>query len=693
MSDCLPETKHPLHKILIGALILVILVTLAIRYARPIEDSDIFWQMSYGRYLIDNQSLMLDHTIFTWTPAENTYIYCAWITQIFLYLLYTIGGIKGFFILRYSFLLLFFLLVLSQARRLRIIFLPHTWLIFLIGLLMSYTGVSVKPEMFSFLFMTLLVSLWWRIKTSTDNAITYCYFIPLLMLIWVNSHAGFMFGCLFLMLTFLGEGLNGLYSPEQGLRPTVRRHFYIASVLSGVAIFITPYGWKYPVNLFQNIYLGGHTFGELKTISEYATIFQVSNIFHFVDYFVLACIILIILLWSSFKDHRPDWSVILTNVIFGWLYTVFLRTTFYWAPIFVFSCMHLIKDAPPWLFQQKNKFSKPLNISIIMFIFFIGGIACFEAVCRPPENMWMGFGIGYQNPVSEANYIRENLSDYKLGNDLATGGYLLWALRPDKKIFIDTRCFPFKEWYMDYMSSFEAGRDVRGFIEKYSCDVWCIDITNTMPVSQFLDMPEWKLAYYGANAAVFVRQEINYPEELKHIAADDIGNIKNFDNALKVLLFSLTIRDFDSTSIILQGMKGNFNCLNESKKVKAAEHLVAGTIAYYKRDYVTAAQHLEASYTMDAITFTNPAIMINTYLFVGSAALNNKDYEKAIKYFTMASDLAPKRPDLKNNAGVALLRSGNINEAINYFKEAVSIDPTYSNARKNLDIAEALQKE
>ena len=60
--------------------------------------------------------------------------------------------------------------------------------------------------------------------------------------------------------------------------------------------------------------------------------------------------------------------------------------------------------------------------------------------------MWFGFGISYQNSVQEAEFIRNHLSNYFLGNDYDTGGYLLWALSPEQKIFIDPRYFPFKDW-------------------------------------------------------------------------------------------------------------------------------------------------------------------------------------------------------------------------------------------------------
>ena len=37
----------------------------------PPADGDLWWQMVYGKYLIENGTLIPDHSIFSWTPAAN----------------------------------------------------------------------------------------------------------------------------------------------------------------------------------------------------------------------------------------------------------------------------------------------------------------------------------------------------------------------------------------------------------------------------------------------------------------------------------------------------------------------------------------------------------------------------------------------------------------------------------------------
>ena len=238
MADTMTrEEKREWHWLWPWALGLLVLLTLAIRYAEPVRDGDLWWQMAYGRYLIEHRTLVVDHTGFTWTPAENPTIYCAWFAEIFLYLLYAAGDLPVLFAFRYACLLLFVLAVWCQARRLGVARHPLTWLICLLGVLMSQNAAYIKPEIFSYVYMTLTVLTWLRIKSEGEKARRTCYLFPVLMLLWVNSHGGFIFGAVFLLIMGLGEGLNVLLSPEEALPPSVRRHFLFSLFLSGLTPF------------------------------------------------------------------------------------------------------------------------------------------------------------------------------------------------------------------------------------------------------------------------------------------------------------------------------------------------------------------------------------------------------------------------------------------------------------------------
>ena len=548
----------------LGALVLL---TLAIRYAEPVRDGDLWWQMAYGRYLIEHRTLIPDHTVFTWTPADSPTIYCAWLSEIFLYLLYQTGDLPALFVFRYSCLLIFVLTVWLQALRLGVAGHPMTWLICLLGVLMSQSAAFIKPEIFSYVLMTLTVLVWWRIKSSGETAWRTCYLFPVLMVIWVNSHGGFIFGVVFLCVMGFGETLNAFCFPKEALSPRVRRHLVVALLLSGLAIFATPYGWRYPAYLIPALL--GKSSESQRVVMAYASSLDPRAFkFHYATYLVFGCLTLLGLMWPDLKRRRLDWAVLLTNLIFALLYTRFLRTTYFWAPVFSLSAVHLLARRESWLWPRGRAAALGLGGVIAIACVLLGARAGFDAVCRPHNSRWFGFGISYQNPVEEADFVRTHLSAYRLGNDYSSGGYLLWALWPEMKIMIDPRQFPFKGW-LDQYGALQSGRNIKGFLQNFPCEIWCVRYMSRQLIGWFIRSPDWRVTFYGPSAVIFVRKDVADLEG-KPRKGEEIGRIKNLHQAQLVLQFAASIRDWDGARTVLAGMRERFQCPNEKSKVQAA---------------------------------------------------------------------------------------------------------------------------
>lgn len=330
-SERVPESRaDPWHPAWAWGLCFLVLFTLAVRFAEPVRDGDLWWQMAYGRYMLQNTTLVPDHSLFNWTPTDESRIYCAWVAEIFLYLLYEWTGLTGLFFFRYLCLLTFVFVVMLFARRLGIASHPLMWLICLLGVLMSYSAAFIKPEIFSYVLMTLLVAIWWKIKSVDDEQTWQCYLLPLVMVVWVNSHGGFIFGLVFLGSVALGEALNSFSSSSERLSGSVRRNFWIALALSAASTLITPYGWRYPFELTRD--LVGQSMAEFETVSAYISVFNPdADPLHLKDYLIVALLILVPLLVRRFRGRDLDWSVLLSNLVFALLYARFLRTTYFFG--------------------------------------------------------------------------------------------------------------------------------------------------------------------------------------------------------------------------------------------------------------------------------------------------------------------------------------------------------------------------
>ena len=130
--------------------------------------------------------------------------------------------------------ILWFFSVIILQRKTKYNHHPFTWLACLLAVLLSYTGIFEKPTIFSYLFFTLYCYIWWNIRTDEMKSWKAVYLFPLIMLIWVNSHGAFLFGCIFLMVINAGEFLNTWLSPDNRLSLTTKKHLFSASVLAAV---------------------------------------------------------------------------------------------------------------------------------------------------------------------------------------------------------------------------------------------------------------------------------------------------------------------------------------------------------------------------------------------------------------------------------------------------------------------------
>jgi len=574
-------------------LALLVGLTLALRYAQPLQATDLWWQMAYGRYFLEQGTLIPDHTAFTWTPAVQETIYCAWLAEVFLHALYCVAALPGMFALRYLCLLVLLLAVWRFAVRRGVARHPLTWLIGLLALLMSQTAAHVKPEMLSFLLMTLSVAAWMRIKSGGDGDWRWCYALPALMLVWVNSHGAFVFGVFFLLVMGVAEGMNALYSPDRALPLRVRQHLFASLVLSALALLATPYGPRYLIQTAR-VVAGGRG-GMISTVMAYDTIFNARQQgFRFAEYGVLAAAVLTLLCCRPRRGRGVDWALLLVNVAFGLLYTRFLRTTFYWAPIFGLSGVRLLAGGPEWLARPRRKRAAHLIGGVVaLACAWLGGRAVYEHALRPKELGWLGFGVGYANPVEAAEYLDEHCSGWRLGNDYGGGGYLLWRLAPETKVLIDPRAFPFRSWYEEYRE-FELGRSIRDFVRKHPCEVWCVRHRQRRLVSWFTSSPDWVPAFYGPVAAVFVRRERGPPTGRVE-PGKGIGDVRNLTQALLTLGFALNVGDMEGSDRIVAGMTKRFRHSSERTTVAAARAVTQGVQSYVLRDYRAALQAFETA--------------------------------------------------------------------------------------------------
>lgn len=644
-----PETaiNHPWHWGWAAALATITLITLAFRYALPVRDGDIWFHMLYGKYFLEHKTLIADHTIFSWTPTTNDTIYCTWLPDIFLYLLYKTTGLPGIFTFRYLCMLAPVLGCFLYARKLRITSHPLTWFLCLLAVIMSYTAAFEKPEILSFVFMTLLAWNWWRIRSSDKEAWKSCYLFPLIMLIWVNTHGGFVFGAIFLFLIWLGEMGNTWLSPQSTLPSTVRKHLTISLFVAAHTVLLTPYGYHYPLQLFFDLLPTDANTAYNQKIAAYDSPFIFEDTYIFVLGADLIIAILLLLSWRNFK--RIEWSFLLANLFFAYLYTRFFRTTFYWVPVFLFSGLYLVSLAPvlPPRWKYAIPFSRKLPALITIAGILLGGFSLYNSFIKPERLQWMGFGISDGNPVTEAEYIKKYYPHARIGNTYDQGAYLLWKLWPENTVFFDARHFPYRNW-SDTFFDFMSGKNIKDMTQHYPCDLWCVGHLYPGLAMGLLSSKDWHLAFYGKNCAILIRSGLPLPQDAPRIS-NDITNPKNLTSAVDVVKFATNIGDFETAQKLLDVMEKKFIYTAQGNALRWAKYYFYGIKAYEEKDYATAAGKLRL--IVDPPKYIHYALT-NCYQFLTQNAWIEKDIPTAMKFAQKSLELVPDNPYALYNIGI-----------------------------------------
>lgn len=187
-------------------------------------DSDLWWQLKTGTMLYESGEI-LSKDPFSFATSARTWINHQWLAQYLLGFLYDHFGNQGFFFLRgfvFVVTLLAFYFSAWLASRNTLVILATT-LFFFAPILNFY--LNLRPRAFVFLFLTLLVLVHQLARFRSQFAV-WAY--PLIIILFVNIHGGFVLGFAFVCSSLFSLSLGG---------DGVDRNFLVSLSFSSVPFF------------------------------------------------------------------------------------------------------------------------------------------------------------------------------------------------------------------------------------------------------------------------------------------------------------------------------------------------------------------------------------------------------------------------------------------------------------------------
>jgi hypothetical protein len=215
--------------------------------------------------------------------------------------------------------------------------------------------------------------------------------------------------------------------------------------------------------------------------------------------FGLACLFL----YEFIKKKSLDVTVLASAVFAYWASMGAARITYIFSLAFFFIFFYQL-----YRLKLDNISAKATIPSLFIFILFFANIAYFT-FSYGAGNRWFGSGLDDFVPVKEVEFLKKYRLEGPIFNDYKTGGYLLWALYPDYKVFIDPRLVPYVKQvapdYWSFVSKPVTAEDINRFEQKYPFKTAIIHYKELPLIFDFLSAG-WRLLYFEKNAAILVHE-------------------------------------------------------------------------------------------------------------------------------------------------------------------------------------------
>jgi hypothetical protein len=511
--------NHPLSlnrkEILILALVLA---GLACIFYEPISSYDIWLHLKIGEYIVQHDYVLPKADPFS--AEGKALILHEWLSQVMLYVVHNVFGFTGIRIMRVllqlSALALIFWAALQLSGRFRV-----ALLILLVTAYLFRTRHLIRPELFSLLFFTFLYA-WFVTRRRRPRHYDYVLFF-LLCVLWVNLHPFMIFtGGIITILIFARVAKKIPGTSERFRFDDLSYDPIRLCLLFLVGSLVNPYGYR----IYE--YVVGATPVVKQYIQEWQPIFislqdgAFRSITGWVLFFpfTMRClvggiIVLFLVALVGAYARKIRWAV--EDVIMGLLviYMAIKAARFAWL-LFV-PALLIVKYGK----LHMNNGRLPERLKPVMLTVLWGAVCIFclywlsQGYHRIPVNLTHEIRIENYPDIPVKILGETNLSG-RLYNPACWGGYIMYHLYPDYKVFIDTRTYLHGEArVVDSMMIHYQNPGFEKLVDKYDFDL--LLFKKIFRDKRPFCLADWTLIFENANSAMYLRHNDRNVMNIKKI--------------------------------------------------------------------------------------------------------------------------------------------------------------------------------
>jgi hypothetical protein len=472
--------------------VIVLALGLFTMAARNATDPDLGWHLRTGQLIIQNRAVFHSDP-YSFTRFGQPWIDHEWLSQVLMFGLYRLAGWGG--------LIVGFGAVIATAFM--VVFLrcpgqPYVaGAITLLGAFASAPSWGVRPQMFTLLLASVLLLI---LERSYERSKLLCW-TPPLVLLWVNLHAGYALGIGLMVLFLLGDALDAACGFKD--IPARRFRFLALAILVCVAVVpLNPYGtamFRYPLETLRSPAMQAY-------IGEW-----LSPDFHQHRYLPALVMILsaIALPALSPRRLRPREVLLLAVTTYAALRSVRHIPIYALVAIPLLSAMVLA-----WL--QENRIAKnfwPKQTSMtpaktLLNAILLAGFVVFTLARVRYITLGQATAEAIEMPEAAVSFIASNRPPAPILNHYNWGGYFVWRLYPDYRVYIDGRADLYGDAFMDQLATtyYLRGDLWQSQFAKYG--IRTVVLPPDAPlVTGLRGSPDWKTIYSDKQAVVLTRKD------------------------------------------------------------------------------------------------------------------------------------------------------------------------------------------
>lgn len=481
--------------------LLLLLVQLFNIALRPTLDPDMWWHLRTGELIW--QSGIPRQDPFSFTVPAHEWITHEWLSQVFMWTIYRVGGLTGLAIVFAALAALSFWLVYRCSDGP-----PYpAALLVILAALVAAPSLGVRPQAFTVLMTAVFVHVIERVRKRQLGAQAMLW-LPAVTLLWANLHGGYLFGIVLLIAYAAGDGLAAL-APKCGTalpRPALRILPMVVAASAAAAV-VNPNGWeiwRYPFDTVGSTPMQAN-------IVEWR-----SPDFHLYKYWPFAFMIGLGIGTWAVGTARAGCSDLLLflGTAFGGLLSVRHIALFaiVSTPILARTLLHALSTSRPGTavkFAPSDGEPTRRNAQLNWALLFAGVAA--SAIWSAAKLRGNDSAIAAAYPVAAVDFLnRHGMNGVRGFNTYGWGGYLIWRRLP---VFIDGRADVYGDEFLSrYLETFRLTERWREPLDQFGVEYVLVE--RTSPLATLLTATnQWRQVYADDIARIFVR--IEGEEELR----------------------------------------------------------------------------------------------------------------------------------------------------------------------------------